>query len=345
MADVNGWRAAILLAVGGLLLTAVGACGGSAAPLPSLRVLPTEAPAPTAAPTAARSPAPRGTPVEVPAVRRPGFVSLADLTSNVEAPELPGAFAAPVVDPALEALIRATLAGDEGSYSVVVHNLRDGRYAVLNEGQVYYAASLFKMGLLLEVYRQRDAGEVDFAMPLVLDERYASYDLGTTELLGLQKGDTITLADAVKAMIVVSDTPSAVMVQDVVGPSRVDATLRSLGIEETSFADRGLPATARDMDRLLEAIAAGEGLSKGSRREMMSLLLQESIRSGIPAALPQDAAVAHKTGNWTDATHDVALVWGPAGPYIIGVMTDQPYAWEPIVRLSAAVWDYFAANP
>ncbi|MEK6654395.1 MAG: serine hydrolase [Thermodesulfobacteriota bacterium] len=84
---------------------------------------------------------------------------------------------------------------------MVVHNLADGRYAVLNEGQVYYAASVFKLGLLLEVYRQRDAGEVDFGQPLTLDEKYVAYDLGTLELLGLQEGDTISLADAVKAMI------------------------------------------------------------------------------------------------------------------------------------------------
>ena len=260
-------------------------------------------------------------------------------------PELPAAFAAAAPDAALNDLIQETLAGYEGSYSVVVHNLKDGRYAALNEGQVYYAASLFKLGLLLEAYRQRDAGELEFAQRLTLDEEYVAYDLGTLELLGLEEGDAITLADAIKAMIVVSDTPTAVMVQDVVGPARVDATLRSLGIEETSFNDRSLPATAQDMARLLEAIAAGEGVSEESRREMLSLLLQEAIRQGIPAALPAGVAVAHKSGNWSNATHDVALVWGPSGPYIIVVMSDQPWTWQPIVDVSRAVWEHFAANP
>ncbi|MEE8370480.1 MAG: serine hydrolase, partial [Dehalococcoidia bacterium] len=268
------------------------------------------------------------------------LVSLAGLVTGVPVPELPQPFVAAEPDPALLELIETTLAGFPGTYSVVVHQLADGRYAALNGGQVYYAASLFKLGLLLEVYRQRDAGEVDLGQMLILNEEHVAHDFGTLELLGLQEGDTISLGDAVTAMIVLSDTPTAIMVQDVVGPARVDATLLSLGIERTSFNDRNLPAVAEDIARLLEAIAAGEGVSEESRREMLSLLLQERIGQGVPVPLPEGTAVAHKTGNWTNATHSVAIVWGPAGPYVIVVMSDQPWTWEPIEEVSRAVWDY-----
>jgi len=261
----------------------------------------------------------------------------------VPVPELPEPFVEAAPDPVLQELIETTLAGLPGTYSVVVHQLADGRSAALNEGQVYYAASLFKLGLLLEVYRQRDAGEVDLGQMLILNEEHVAHDFGTLELLGLQEGDTITLGDAVTAMIVLSDTPTAIMVQDVVGPARVDATLFSLGIEQTSFNDTSLPAVAEDIARLLEAIAAGEGVSEESRREMLSLLLQERIGQGIPVPLPAGTAVAHKTGNWINATHSVAIVWGPAGPYVIAVMSDQPWTWEPVEAVSLAVWDYFAS--
>jgi beta-lactamase class A len=78
---------------------------------------------------------------------------------------------------------------------------------------------------------------------------------------------------------------------------------------------------------------------------MLSLLLQEGFRSGIVAGVPEGTPVAHKTGSYTDATHDVALVWGPGGPYIIAILTNRSYDWEPISAVSRAVWDYFAANP
>jgi beta-lactamase class A len=100
------------------------------------------------------------------------------------------------------------------------------------------------------------------------------------------------------------------------------------------------------MARLLTAVAAGEGgVSEASRIEMLSLLLQEGFRSGIVAGVPGGTPVAHKTGSFSDATHDVALVWGPTGAYVIAVLTDRSYDWNPIREVSSAVWNYFASNP
>jgi len=336
-----------LLAVPLLCVLSAVACGGSGGGVqPTVSISPGPEPTPTPEPASTLVPATAVVvPTALPTVSLPEVKSLEHLSADVAVPELPATFAARSEDPALDALIRTTLSGYEGAYSVVVRNLGDGRSASLNESEVYYAASLFKLALLLEAYRQRDGGEIDFSQVLTLDEEYAGYDLGTLEFLELEVGDTLTLADALRAMIIVSDTPTAVMVQDVVNPWRVDQTLRSLGINDMSVTTYDLPTTARDMALLMEAVAAGEGVTAESRREMLALLLQEWIRGGIPSGVPAGSAVAHKTGNVTNATHDVALVWGPGGPYIIAVLSDRSWDWEPTVAVSRAVWDYFAANP
>ncbi|MFB3093148.1 MAG: serine hydrolase, partial [Dehalococcoidia bacterium] len=271
--------------------------------------------------------------------------SLEYLTADLPVPPLPATFAPSQEDAALVTLIGTALSGFDGEYSVVVWNLDDGRSASINQGQVYYAASLFKLALLLEAFRQRDAGEVDFAELLTLEEEYVEYDFGTLQYLELEEGDMLTVADALKAMIIVSDTPTAVMIQDVVNPVRVEQTLRSLGIDDMSVLTSELPTTAHDMALLMAAVAAGAEVTEESRREMLAMLLQETIRGGIPSGVPPNVAVAHKTGNFTNATHDVALVWGPAGPYIIAVLSDGAWEPQPIVAVSQAVWDYFAANP
>jgi len=277
--------------------------------------------------------------------RQPTIVSLAWLSADISLPPLPPALAASSPDPGLRAAIETAVGDREGSYSVSVQNLDDGRYAAINEGKIYYGASLFKLELLLEAYRQRDSGELDFLRLLTLEKKYVEQDLGTLEPLGLIEGDQLTVADAVRAMIVVSDTPTAVLIQDTLGPPNVDATLRSLGISDSQSANHDLPVTARDMTRLMAAVATGEGVSQGSRHEMLSLLAQEGFRDGIIAALPQNTPVSHKTGSFESATHDVALVWGPAGPYLIAVLTDRSYDWQPIREISSAVWQYFSANP
>ena len=273
-------------------------------------------------------------------------VSLAWLDNSPPVPDLPPSFAAESPDGGLQAAIETALAGREGSYSVVVHNLANGRGASLNADKVYYAASLYKLEVLLEVFRQRDAGQLDFGGLLTLEKKYIDLDLKTLDALEILENDEVTVRDAVRAMTIVSDTPTAALLQDTVGAGRIDQTLASLGLGSTQSANRELPTSARDMARLLTAIAAGEGgVNAGSRNEMLSLLEQEGYRAGVIAGVPPDAAVAHKTGSYSDATHDVALVWGPKGPYVIAVLTDRSYDWDAIREVSRAVWDYFAAQP
>jgi beta-lactamase class A len=282
---------------------------------------------------------------ETPApTREPVLVSLDWLGGDVGVPGLPGPVAAPAVDAGLQSALNAALAGYNGRASVVVHNLADGRYAAVNEGEVYYAASTYKAAVLLEAYRQRDAGELDFAKQVVLTEEYAATDLGTLEYLELAPNDLVSVADAVKGMIVVSDTPLALVVTEEVTHNSVDATLRNVGATVMSVNTTELPTTALDLSQLMTAIAAGYGVSAASRDEMLSYLAQEWFREGVIAGVPSGTTVAHKSGSFSGAVHDAAVVWGPAGPYVITVLTDGSGGWPALAAVSSAVWDYFATD-
>lgn len=317
-----------------LALLAFAACGGGS---PSVTDTP-----PVTITTATPSPRPAAdSPTSTPFPTR-SVKSLAWLESTVNVPPLPLPFQDPIPDPALQQVIETALPDFGGEYSVVVHNLLDGRYAAFNEKHVYYAASLFKSSLMYEAFIQREAGELDFEMEVTLDEEYVAYDLGTLELLELEEGDIITIEDAIRAMTIVSDTPTAVLIQDLIG-YQADQTLLELGIEDTQFLNRDLPATADGMTRLFTAIASGEGVTDESRLAMLNLMRQEHFGGGVFAGAPAGAAIAHKTGSFANATHDVAIVWGPAGPYIIAIMTDASYAFEPVRDVAVAVWAYFEA--
>jgi beta-lactamase class A len=272
------------------------------------------------------------------------LVSLDWLAGSAAFPAVPSPFAAPVDDPNLLAAVEAALAGREGVYSVIVHNLADGRYAAINPNAGYYAASLFKAPVLLEAYRQRDLGLIDFAKELTVDEEVTQHDLGTLEYLGIAEGDMVLLGEAVAAMIVVSDTALANLVVGEVGYGSVDATLAGIGATTMSVSTSELPTTAADMYAVISSIAAGYAVSEGSRQEMLSLMAQEWFRSGVVAGIPAGVPVAHKTGSFTNATHDVAIVEGPAGPYIIVVLSDRSSQWGPIASVSDAVWRYFAGG-
>ncbi len=328
-----------------IVLLALVACGGDPNPTgPTATPFVVLGTPDGSSPSPGPASAPPGDPAGTPAATGE-LISLDWLAGSAAFPAVPSPFAPPSADPDLLAALEAALDGLDGRFSVIVHNLADGRYAAVNPDTAYYAASLFKAPVLLETYRQRDLGIIDFAMELTVDEEVFQYDLGTLEYLGIEEGDTVLLREAVEAMIIVSDTALANLVLGEVGFGNVDAMLGGIGATTMSVSTRDLPTTAADMYAVLSAIATGDGVSEGSRQEMLSLMAQEWFRSGVVAGIPAGTPFAHKTGSFTDATHDVAIVEGPAGPYIIVVLSDRSYQWEPLARISAAVWEHFAGDP
>lgn len=336
MTGMHALRLAAML----MALVAVACAGGDDAatsPTPEVLVV-GGSPSQTAPPSATATK--QGTPTPSP-TRAPVLVSLDWLAGDAGLPDA-GPISAPARNDGLEAAVEAGLTNFAGEASVAVWNLADGRYAALDESRSWYAASTFKAALLLAAYQQRDAGALDFDKIVTVEEKYAENDLGTLEYLGIKVNDQITVRDAIKGMIVVSDTSLAALVQDQLGGNVVDSALREIGATVMTVNSRDLPTTASDLTQLLVAIVDGHGVSAASRDEMLSLLAREWYTSGIIAGLPAGTQYAHKSGTLGAATHDAAIVWGPEGPYIIVVMTDGSGGWEPIAAVSAAVWNYFA---
>jgi len=55
---------------------------------------------------------------------------------------------------------------------------------------------------------------------------------------------------------------------------------------------------------------------------MIKVMLDQKFNEGIPAGLPTDARVAHKTGSITKSYHDAAIVYLPnRKPYVLVVLT------------------------
>jgi beta-lactamase class A len=248
-------------------------------------------------------------------------------------------------DAALARVVRRAIRGDEGHVAVVIKDLDDGTGFTLDEDRSFYAASLYKTWVLLEAFHQRDAGLLDFDERYVVTDFYArEYNLNEGEL---DACDEVSVENALLRMMRVSDNVAANMVLDRVGPGNVNVAIRGLGLTASGFGAEGaLPTTARDMALLLEAIARHEALNRAASEAMVLFLGSEVVDNRIPALLPKGTRVAHKTGSWENATHDVGIVYSPEARYVIVVLTDYSFVTdgsELIARLSKAVYDYY--NP
>lgn len=120
--------------------------------------------------------------------------------------------------------------------------------------------------------------------------------------------------------------------------------------ERITYVDdpRNDVSSPRDMVRCLQAIEAGEGLTAESRQGAIDILLHQKYSTILPFHLPDDIRIAHKTGSMKGIRNDVGIVYAPAGPYYIALMSkrspDTATTVQRLARLSKAVWDVFAGD-
>ena len=346
------WRS---LLIGFILAAGIAACGvpievaePTSAVTPQLDIGETPAP-PVAAPTAAASPATvPGPATSGPAATPQASTSGCDGASNGTRLTPPSrvrparAFnLLPVVpDPALDAAVTAALGDLAGSYGVVVKDLATGRGTAVNPDRVFYAASVFKVMVMYEAFNQAQQGILDLAGEVQVTPYYDAFGLGWRATSLCQK---LPVQQAVAAMMSISDNAAAVLLQDLLGSNNINNSMQALGLKESRLLPEDLPLTAGDMAILLEGIGRGLAVDAASSEAMVRLMLAESIDNGIAAVLPPGTAVAHKTGNWWNATHDVAIVYSPKATYVLVVLTDRGYADAVTRAVSSAVYRYF--NP
>ena len=82
---------------------------------------------------------------------------------------------------------------------------------------------------------------------------------------------------------------------------------------------------------------------------MLDILHQQRFRSGIPAGLPEDACVAHKTGARSplSPTTQAFVYLDGRDAYVVVILTEwapDVNAPETIARISRAVYEYMTGN-
>jgi len=233
---------------------------------------------------------------------------------------------------------RAQAAGAEVGVDI---RALDGSFAVgVDAAKRFHAASTMKVAVMIELFRQADAGRLSLDDTLVVTETFRSIVDGSPYRLSAADdadpslyaalGQRRSLRDLCEAMIVVSSNLATNMLVDHVGAANVRATVHALGadgldvqrgVEDTKAfrAGRNNTTTAAGLATLLVALANGTAASPAATAEMLAILKRQRFTEGIPAGLPDGTPVAHKTGQITHIHHDAGIVFGPR-PYVVVVL-------------------------
>jgi beta-lactamase class A len=150
-------------------------------------------------------------------------------------------------------------------------------------------------------------------------------------------GRTLRVSELADAMITTSSNLATNLLLDLVGLDVLQHQLDAFGlhgidlrrgVEDEKAFEHGMinRVTPNGLIGLLRLIGEEHAFSPALSRQMRDVLLGQQFKSGIPAGLPSDARVAHKTGEISTVAHDAGLVYFPnRKPYALAVLSE----WEP----------------
>jgi beta-lactamase class A len=242
----------------------------------------------------------------------------------------------------------------DGVLGLGVFNLVTSEDIFWNGERIFPQGSTSKILILIELYRQAEAGEIDLTSSYVLREADKVDGAGILQELG-DGAVRLTIHDLAVLMMVLSDNTASNLLLDLVTIERINQTMVSLGLQHTTLVRRfqdyyglhtGLEntSTPQEMVRLLAMLYRGELAGPAATASILDLM-QRPKPGEIRQLLPAELVIAHKTGGLNGGVSDAGIVFLPESPYVIALMTNFLYNTDQgrqiLARASWLVWRYF----
>jgi len=249
--------------------------------------------------------------------------------------------------------------------SVAIHDYQSDRSFDLESGRWFHAASVIKLAVLLGVFKAIEEGRFRLDDPVHVRNRFRSIVGGAVYRVERDRdgdiechrriGRTMQIGELSRAMIVRSSNIATNLLLDLVGLDFVRRTLSAAhvegvrmmrGVEDHAAFEHGInnEMTTAGARQLLRVINEEGFLRQESRECIREILLAQEFNSMIPAQLPKNVKVAHKTGEISTHSHDAGVVY-PAGrePYVVAIFTESESASDQrtraVAEISAAIYE------
>lgn len=267
---------------------------------------------------------------------------------------------------------------DPDQITTYIQNLSDSLYAEViavsfydletqqafhhNEKEMLHAASTMKVPVMIELFRQAEAGQfsLDDSISIkndfnsIVDNSLFSISDDSEKSLYEKIGRKATIRDLISLMITWSSNLATNLLIELVDAKNVTATMRLFGAQDIQVL-RGVEdikafrkgwnnrTTSYDMMVIMREIAQKAAASKTACDEMIGILKKQHFTEGIASGLPKGVAAATKSGAIQGIEHDCGIVFTDGRkPYVLIVLTkgiaDQKQAQKAIAIISGEIY-------
>ena len=238
----------------------------------------------------------------------------------------------------LQVKLAPLIAAHEGKVAVAVKQLKSGETFTHNANVPMPTASLIKLPIMVEAYRQAEEGKIDLQKMLTLRQEDKAPGSGILTQ-HFSPGMTLPLVDAIHLMIVYSDNTATNLVLDQISLPATNGTMEKLGLANTKIHSKvfrgdtsilperskefGLGSTtAGEMVALLELLdqgkLTGEQGTKEMRRHLAACEDKRLNRHFAP-----EIKVLQKTGSVTAVRTVAGIIELPSGNVAVCVLTSE----------------------
>ena len=242
----------------------------------------------------------------------------------------------------------------DGVMGIAAKDLTTGETFQVNAAAVFPQASSIKIAILVELFRQAQAGRLRLEERVELKRAQMAGGSGVLQHFG-DATSAISLRDLAVLMIVLSDNSATNLLIERLGMASVNHTLERFGLTETRLqrrmmdtdaqrASRENLSTPQEMAALLELLQQGKLLDPAGTTAVIQIL---SYRKNSPLrrGLPESVALADKPGGIDGVRCDSGIVLLAGRPYVVSVMTtyvgDTEAAERAISEVSRRLFAYF----
>lgn len=232
--------------------------------------------------------------------------------------------------------------------AIYVWEYDEGKYLNINADEIYPAASIIKLPVLVRMFKSIEANQFTIYDEMKMTEPYRSSGSGNLQFS--QGGRSYTMDYLAKIMIQDSDNTSTNMIMAKLGGmDDINIGLRDWGISKT-YVRTWLPdlagtnkTTAIDMAKILYNLDNPGFLNINSREYIIDYMSHVKNDRLIQAGLAEGSLFIHKTGDIGTMLGDAGIVFAPNGKkYIVVILAKRPHnspqGKDFIVKASALIY-------
>lgn len=272
-------------------------------------------------------------------------------------------------DSPFAAKIAALASAERGRIGVAAVDLSSGRSIDILGSQRFPMASTSKIAIAATYLEGVDQGRWSLTseFPLMIPVKSAPF---SSRVAPVRKGQHLPARQLIELMLTrSSNTATDALLAAVGGPSKVNDWVRRAGIENFQI-DRDIATLVRDdgevdpavtidprdsatplaMVKLLTGLYQGKWLSSQSRDVLLGAMHRcITGKRRIPAMLPSNVRIAHKTGSLNNTSSDIGIITTPDGRaialaiYVTG-QGSRSRREERIASIASAIYDGYQAE-